>query len=63
MFSSVFIFIGRAVSEQSKDSEEKVLVSSGEVILISDSPISKNLVDDDHNGTKCYLLTIFVPDF
>ncbi|XP_056607575.1 zona pellucida glycoprotein 2, like 2 isoform X2 [Triplophysa dalaica] len=38
----------RAVSEQSKDSEEKVLVSSGEVMFISDLPISKDLVDADY---------------
>lgn len=56
---SVFVPIGRADSEQSKDSEEKVLVSSGEVMFISDLPVSKDLVDADY-GTKCYLLPIFV---
>ncbi|ROL41744.1 Zona pellucida sperm-binding protein 4 [Anabarilius grahami] len=35
----------RAVSEYLNDSEEKVVVSSGEVIIVSHLPVSDNLVD------------------
>ncbi|KAK9972943.1 hypothetical protein ABG768_023697 [Culter alburnus] len=37
----------RAVSEYLNDSEEKVVVSSGEVIIVSHLPVSDNLVDKE----------------
>lgn len=42
-----FCPLGRAVSEDLKDSKKKVVVSSGEVIIVSHLRVSDNLVSKE----------------
>ncbi len=49
--------LGRAVSEDLKDSEEEVVALSGELILVSHLPVSENLADEE--GMKT-MFTFFV---
>ncbi len=49
--------LGRAVSEDLKDSEEEVVALSGEVIFVSHLPVSENLADEE--GMKMMFTLIF----
>ncbi len=52
--------LGRAVSEDLKDSEEEVVALSGEVILVSHLPVSENLADEEGMKTMFTLIFFYI---